>query len=116
MTRILPTLALGTALALPGLAAADAAAPVLAIISHPVEDYARWRGVYDDFRDEQVAGGVTGAEVFRDPADPNRVVVVHRFASVDAADAFLGSETLRAAMGDAGVAAPPEVTIVEAAD
>ncbi len=42
--------------------------PVLAVVSHPVTDYAAWRVVYDSAEPIRQKAGVTGAEVFRDPS------------------------------------------------
>lgn len=85
--------------------------PVLAVISHPVKDYAAWRAVYDSAEPIRQKAGVTGAEVFRDPKDSNMIVVIHRFPSLEAAQAFLGDPGLKDAMMKAGVTAAPAVTI-----
>jgi len=92
---------------LAGKASAAAMGPVLAVISHPVKDYAVWRAIYDSAEPIRQKAGVTGAEVFHDPKDPNLMVIIHRFASLDAAQAFLGDPGLRAAMEKGGVTAPP---------
>ena len=62
--------------------------PVLALISHPVKDFAAWRAVYDSAEPIRQKAGVTAAEVFRDPKDPNAVLIIHRFASVAAMQSF----------------------------
>ncbi len=115
MTLFIRTLAASAFLALPFAASAQDV-PVLAVISHPVEDYGAWRKIYDDFADEQQAGGVIMEEVFQDPAAPNNVVVLHGFESLEAAEAFLTSDKLKSAMAGAGVAAPPTVKVVARAD
>ena len=51
----------------------------------------------------QKAAGVTDAAVFRDADDPNVVLVLHRFASRDQADAFMGDADAKAAMAAGGV-------------
>lgn len=116
--RQLITAAAGTALAAAALsksALAAAMGPVLAVISHPVKDYAAWRAVYDGAEPIRRKAGVTGAEVFRDPKEANLIVVIYRFASLEAAQAFLGDQALKDAMMKAGVTAPPAVTIAVAA-
>jgi len=109
----------GVAAALPILVAKHASAagmgPVLAIISHPVKDYAAWRPVYDSAEPLRQKAGITGAEVFRDPKNPNMVVVLHRFPTVEAAQAFLADPGLKEAMTKAGVIGQPSVTVVVAA-
>ena len=93
--------------------AANAAAtgPVLAVISHPVKDYAAWKAVYDSAEPIRAKAGVTGAEVFHDPKDPNMMVVIHRFPTLDALNAFMGDPNLKAAMEKGGVTAAPTAVI-----
>ena len=85
--------------------------PVLAVISHPVKDFASWKVVYDSAEPVRAAAGVTGAEVFTDAGNPLVVVVIHRFPSVEAANAFLGNPDLAAAMEKGGVTAKPTVIL-----
>lgn len=89
--------------------AADAvdAGPVLAIISHTVKDYAAWLPIYDAAQPLRAKAGVTGAEVFRDPVDPNKLTIIHRFKTVAAANAFLADPALKAAMAKGGVIGAP---------
>ncbi len=88
-----------------------AVGPVLAVVSHPVADYAAWRVVYDAGQSARDAMGVTGAEVFVDAANPSMVVVIHRFQSVEAANGFLRHPALKDAMARAGVTAPPTIIL-----
>jgi quinol monooxygenase YgiN len=102
----------GAAAALPtvlmaGSANAGSAGPVLAVISHPVKDYATWRVAYDGAEPIRQKAGVTGAEVFHDPKDENLLVIIHRFPSLAAMQAFLGDPGLKDAMMKGGVLAPP---------
>jgi quinol monooxygenase YgiN len=85
--------------------------PVLAVVSHPVKDYAIWRAAYDSAAPVREKAGVTGAEVFHDPKDPNMMVIIHRFPSLDAAQSFLGDPGLKAAMEKGGVTAAPTVVL-----
>lgn len=84
---------------------------VLAVISHPVKDFAAWKVVYDSAEAIRQKAAVTGAEVFQEPGEPNKVVVIHRFPDVEAAQGFLGNPELKAAMMKGGVTAPPTVML-----
>ena len=96
--------------------AKDAApGPVLAVISHPVADFAAWRVVYDEAQPARDAASVTGAEIFVDAANPLLVVIIHRFASMDAAQGFFNNLDLKAAMERGGVTAPPTIIFASAA-
>ena len=95
-------------------AQAEALGPVIAVISHPVKDYAAWRVVYDSAEPIRQKAGVTGAEVFHDAKDPLMIVVIHRFPSLEAAQAFLGNPGLKEAMVKSGVTAAPTVVLAVA--
>lgn len=89
--------------------------PVLAVVSHPVADFAAWRFVYDEAQPVRDAAGVTGAEIFVDAANPSMLVVIHRFLSMEAAQGFLNNPNLAAAMQHGGVTAPPTIMLASAA-
>jgi len=81
------------------------------LVRHQVEDYAAWRAVYESVEGLRQAHGCTDAEVMVDPADKQDVYVLHRFPSLEQAQAYAGSDELRDAMGRAGVAGPPRIEI-----
>lgn len=88
---------------------------VLAVVTHPVADYAAWRVVYDEAAVIRDAAGVTGAEVFVDAANPLTIVILHRFPTMEAAQGFFNNPDLAAAMQRGGVTAPPTVIFATAA-
>jgi hypothetical protein len=88
-----------------------AAGPVLAIISHPVKDYAAWRVVYDRAEPIRESAGVTAAEVFHDPKDANKMVIIHRFPTLDSMQKFLSDPALASAMAAGGVLAAPTALV-----
>ena len=75
------------------------------LVDHDVADYAAWRAVYDSADDARTQNGVISHRVYQDAANPNHVVVEHKFADAAAADAFLRNAELREALGRAGVVA-----------
>lgn len=81
------------------------------IARHKVRDYDTWRAVYDSVEGLRQQHGCTGEEVMADPAEKNDVFVIHRFPTLEAAQAFAGSTELKEAMGRAGVAGPPRIEI-----
>ena len=81
------------------------------LVRHEVADYEAWRSVYDSVEGLRQQHGCTGDEVMVDSGDSNDVYVIHRFPSVEQAQAFAGSDELREAMQRAGVTGPPRVEI-----
>ena len=79
------------------------------IVHHKVENYTKWRKVFDNHDETRREFGSTGFEVFQSANDPNDVTALLDWPSVDAAKAFAASDSLKAAMKDAGVASQPEL-------
>jgi hypothetical protein len=80
------------------------------IVVHKVDDYAKWRVVYDEFDAKRKELGITGHAVNQLVDDPNLVIVYHQAESVEALKKFAQSDELKSAMQNAGVAGPPEIT------
>ena len=87
-------------------------AKALSIVQHPVSDYAAWRTVYEQVQPLRDKHGVSAADVLQDPADPNKLTILHWFPAVDQAQAFAADPGLKDAMAKAGVTAPPRIEIV----
>ncbi len=86
------------------------------IVQHHVADYDRWYPVFTEHEDIRRQHGAMGHSVNREVADPNSVVIVNEFATLEGARAFSQDPSLPAAMERGGVAWPPQVWIVEEAD
>lgn len=82
---------------------------ITTFIKHAVNDFAVWKNAYDDFMPTAKSKGVVHEHVFRDPQQPDQVIVTHEFQSMKDAQAFFESTELRKAMEQAGVSSTPEV-------
>jgi len=71
------------------------AASARLFVQHKVTDYAAWRKVYDAFDSTRKKLGVTGQSVYRVADEPNNVVVIHDFSSLEKARAFAASPELK---------------------
>jgi hypothetical protein len=78
-------------------------------VRHTATDYATWRRVYDAFQPTARTMGVESDAVYRAIDNPNDITVTHEFATLEAAQAFVGSTELREAMHEAGVAGAPTI-------
>ncbi len=87
----------------------------LLFVRHQVGQYDQWRKAYDDFAPVRGQYGVTGDKVFRGPTDRNDVTVVHQSADLPAAQRFVQSEELAAAMRSAGVVGEPSIWFADPA-
>ena len=57
------------------------------LVRHEVEDYGAWRSVYESVDGLRKEHGCTEAEVLVNPVDKNDVYTVHRFPTVEQAQA-----------------------------
>lgn len=81
----------------------------VSIVLHRVADYDAWRKVYDSFADVLKESGVSQESVHRMADDPDNVLVIHHFDSVENARAFFARADLKDAMQRGGVQGEPRI-------
>lgn len=86
------------------------------IVHHTVEDYDKWKGVFDEHAASRKEHGSRGARVFRSGNNPNEVVAITEWDSLDAAHKFAESPGLGEAMQRAGVTSRPDLFFIEEVD
>jgi len=86
------------------------------IATHAVEDYDRWRAVYDELADFRKQSGIVGDAVNQELEDPNGVIVYHQANDMDSLRAFVDSVELEEAMPRAGVIGQPDIQFVRVVD
>ena len=77
------------------------------ITTHPVKDFDAWKAVFDQLEPVRKEGGERSAVVLRHAGDSNMVTVINTWDTIETAQAFFSRQELKAAMGEAGVTAPP---------
>lgn len=85
---------------------------VFLVVTHKVQDFERWKPVYDSTAAWKPGFGWKQGTVFAIDGDRNNVMVMEEFSNMEQAKAFASSPELKAAMGKAGVMGPPEVRFV----
>lgn len=78
-----------------------------------VAEFDRWHCEYEQMHAHRQACGERGRRLFRDVDDPNNIVVVFQWDTVDNARAYFDSAALRASVGRAGGLAAPQVSYLE---
>ena len=68
------------------------------LIRHKVEDYTKWKAVFDAHKAMRKAGGEKTYHIFHAASDPNNLVLLFEWNSLDNARRFLESQELRQAM------------------
>jgi uncharacterized protein (DUF1330 family) len=81
-----------------------------------VEEYAKWKPVFDEMGATRKAASSKGGYVFRNIDDSNEVVVLLEFEDLGKTRQFAESEDLKQAMQRAGVMDKPEIYFLEEID
>jgi hypothetical protein len=80
------------------------------VVSHKVDDFGKWKKVYDDFESVRQKYGVKEQLLIQASDDPNHVLVVGQ-GDLDAIQKFVSSEELKEGMRDAGVSSEPNLFV-----
>jgi hypothetical protein len=74
-----------------------------------VVQFSEWVKTYDGFAPARKAAGMTESTVWQSADDPNDVIIINDFPSLEQARAFAASGDLRDAMRNSGLKGPPQV-------
>jgi quinol monooxygenase YgiN len=83
------------------------------LVRHKVKDFAKWKPFYDQHGAARKAAGCKGARLFRTADNPNELVVLLEWDSVETAQKFAQSQDLRKILEQSGVEGQPEMTFLQ---
>jgi heme-degrading monooxygenase HmoA len=83
------------------------------LVIHTVEDYKKWKAIFDEHASVRKEYGGKGATLFRNADDPNTLVILWDWESTEKAREFAQSDSLRDAMQRAGVQGMPTIIFLE---
>lgn len=83
------------------------------LVIHKIEDYDKWRTIYDENMTNRSDNGSKGAHVFRNDDNPNEIVILLEWDNLNNARKFYESSDLREKMQKAGVMGKPEIHFLE---
>jgi antibiotic biosynthesis monooxygenase (ABM) superfamily enzyme len=83
------------------------------LVRHKIEDYAKWKPVFDEDAAARKPGGSQGGQLFRNANDPNEILIIFQWDTLDNAQKFVQSPQLAAKMQQAGVTDQPDVYFLE---
>jgi quinol monooxygenase YgiN len=83
------------------------------LIRHKVEDYAKWKSVFDEHGPARKASGCKGGQLLRSADNPNELVILLEWNEIANARQFVQSDDLRQAMQRAGVTGQPDVFFLD---
>jgi quinol monooxygenase YgiN len=77
------------------------------LAQHQVEDFPKWKAVFDNAADLRQASGEKSAQIFHDAENPNKLTMLFEWDSIENAKKYSQNPDLVAAMQKAGVTGPP---------
>ena len=80
------------------------------LIQVKVQDYSKWRAVYDENESNRASNGMGGAKVYRNSDDANSVALFIDVTDMEKARAYVDSDELKQTQMKGGVIPPPTVT------
>ena len=86
------------------------------LIRHKVEDYSKWKPVFDEHGATRKASGSKGGYLLRNIDDANEVVIFIEMDDLEKARRLVQSEDLRQAMERSGVADQPDIYFLDLDD
>lgn len=81
-----------------------------------LEDYAKWRSVFNEVANLRESNGSQGGILYRSAGRPNEVKIVWDWPDLAKAHSYFQSDLLRQAMQRAGVQGRPEIVYLEAGE
>ena len=89
---------------------------VTLVVHHFVEDFDRWKPVFDEHETVRREHGETEHRLYQDPGNHNRLVIHNDFPSAEAAQGFGSDPSLPEAMARAGVTGEPSISLATLAE
>lgn len=79
------------------------------LVRHTVEDFAKWKSVYDEHASMRAEHGAKQGQAFRNSEKDNEVIVLIEWDSLENARKFAESDEIKQAMQKGGVTGQPEI-------
>ena len=83
------------------------------LVRHNVEDYEKWKPVFDEHQSTRRESGGKGGYLFRNADDPNETLILLAWEDLEDARRFAQSQDLRETMQRAGVADQADIYYLE---
>jgi hypothetical protein len=86
------------------------------LIKHKVEDFGKWKDIFDAHAAMRSGAGSKGGYVFQNSEYHNEVFVLLEWDDIENARRFIESDDLKTIMEKAGVLEKPEIYFLETAE
>ncbi len=82
-------------------------------IKHTVNNFNHWKTVYDSLEAARGQHGFIGSQILRGADNPNHIVVLEEYQTLEGARTWAHSADFHVANGHAGVNCVPEISFFE---
>ena len=82
------------------------------LVRHKVEDYNKWKRVFDSSTELRRSNGEESAQIFRDVDNPNTITVLNKWTNVEKAKKFMNSPELQEKLKEAGVTSQTTINFI----
>jgi len=83
------------------------------LVRHKVEEYNKWKNIYDGNMENRKNNGSKGAHVFRSAENPDELVILFEWDDLDNARKFFESEDFKIKVRNAGIPDEPDIYFLE---
>lgn len=83
------------------------------LVHHTVDDYKRWKPLFDKHSSVRERSGSRGGKVFSSTDNPNDLFILLEWDGAENAQKFAQSDNLKEVMQEAGVVSIPEVYFLD---
>jgi hypothetical protein len=82
------------------------------LVQHKVENFAKWKAVFDSKLDLRQMNGEKSAQILHDADDHNSLTLLFEWDTLENARQYAQNPDLKAAMQEAGVTGPPDIAFL----
>jgi quinol monooxygenase YgiN len=82
------------------------------IVKHLVKDFGVWKKGFESSTGLRKSNGMVSETVFQDASDPNLIIVLLKWDSLERAKKFSQSDEIKASMEKAGLVGRPEFNLM----
>jgi heme-degrading monooxygenase HmoA len=79
------------------------------IVRHQVEDYEKWKTVFEGAKEFRKSYGEISTQVFRDTDNPNTVTVLNKWSDLNKAKEFFTLDEIKQKMKESGMVSEPTI-------
>lgn len=83
------------------------------LVINKIEDYDKWRPVFDENMTNRKDNGSKEAHVFRSADNPNEIVILYEWDNLDNARKFFESSDFKIKIESAGLMGKPDIHFIE---